>query len=866
MKENKKLLKLNWAHMPILKRLVLLQICIALAFSLIVTSIAIYIINEKAVSAVNSRKLDILRLMTSNQEKVRLWAKLEMDEALISSLKDIKKITSVEDVKVLNLSNKEFNDIKKERFKLVIPEVVDDKLPYYFVFDLDGVSRPILNAIFIIPVIVFIFVFILLYSSIYFIYRRVFRPLSEMISYDMKPNTSKNLLDIEATGEIKLILEKIKDAQQEKIQIESEKSTIKLSTQLAHDIRSPLEALKSLREEMGVLPETSRKRVQLSINRIEEITFNLLKNYKESSIKDELKSEELLSLITSILTEKEIEYRSKENVQILENITSLAYGLFSKVHRGQFKSILSNLINNSIESFCGNPGVVNISIFSIDNKNIIQVTDNGPGIPESIRGSIFTNGFTTKKNGNGLGLYNAKQEIEAIGGTIMFESRVGEGTTFTISLPESEVTPLFVRSIDAYKYDRIIILDDDPAFHEVWNKRLEGLESKIEHIYSVKEMFAKYQGLHPKILLLSDFELMDEDLDGIDTILKLQHAPNSVLVTARSEEAAIQERCLKNGIKLLPKALVNYVKVVTDISDSPSSSELPNLAHIVPALEASKFDQVEGTQGGEGKAYGQYVALAESRSSAAQDGQNQKPLSESSQAQLDPAGMVEVGVGFIADSDSAPGAFNFAASPTEAKLEQVAGTQGAKGEAYSQSSANSDDSEKLKSVFVAGVQGLRSEADRKMSSLVTPGAFKFAHVEGRQEGGGEAYDAGYVADHESSSPDTQDAQNQKLPIVLIDDDMLVRINWSSYCQKKGLPFLGFKSVDEFLAKSSEFSQETKIYVDSNLGNGTFGEVESEKIFALGFHNLFLATGYQKDTIRKPRWIKEIYSKSPECIS
>ena len=43
------------------------------------------------------------------------------------------------------------------------------------------------------------------------------------------------------------------------------------------------------------------------------------------------------------------------------------------------------------------------------------------------------------------------------------------------------------------------------------------------------------------------------------------------------------------------------------------------------------------------------------------------------------------------------------------------------------------------------------------------------------------------------------------------------------------------------------------------------EIESEKIFALGFLNLYLATGYEKGSIAKPSWIREIYSKSPECI-
>ena len=75
----------------------------------------------------------------------------------------------------------------------------------------------------------------------------------------------------------------------------------------------------------------------------------------------------------------------------------------------------------------------------------------------------------------------------------------------------------------------------------------------------------------------------------------------------------------------------------------------------------------------------------------------------------------------------------------------------------------------------------------------------------------------------------------------------------------------FKSIFEFLSASKNFNRKTRIYIDSNLGEGIRGEIESEKIFLAGFINLFLATGLEKDSIQRPLWIKDIYSKSPESI-
>jgi signal transduction histidine kinase/CheY-like chemotaxis protein len=502
----------------------------------------------------------------------------------------------------------------------------------------------------------------------------------------LKPETNRLLRVFESGEEDKSIqvmeyqqiqnsflnaVSKVKLAETEKVLLESKLQIINLATQVAHDIRSPLEALKSLKDELSMLPDSSRKSVQISINRIEEITFNLLKKHKQSiKTDDELKPQELLGLITSVVVEKNIEYRNYPDLEIATQLDSISYGHFSKIQRNTLKNILSNLINNGIESCQGKSGSVMVSLVTEGDRNVISVKDSGPGVSASAQGNLFKKGFTTKGSGNGLGLYNAKKEIEAVGGTIEFYSEVGQGATFTISLPKSETTSLFIGKFDTGKYERIIILDDDPAFHEVWNKRLIGLEHKVEHVHSVEEMFFKYPVLNSKTLLLSDFDLMDKH-DGIDVILKLTHAPNSVLVTARSEEIAIQERCLKNGIKLIPKSLVNYIKV----------------------------------------------------------------------------------------TDTFP---------------------------------------------------------------------------------------------ESS-------------IVLIDDDRLVHLNWSHSCKNRGLHFIGFKSIDEFLTASSTITKASNIYIDSNLGEGIKGEIEAEKIYNIGFLNLYLTTGYEKDSFQKPVWIKEIYSKSLDEI-
>jgi signal transduction histidine kinase/FixJ family two-component response regulator len=496
------------------------------------------------------------------------------------------------------------------------------------------------------------------------------------------------------------IVEELKSNQEQVIEKVKIGAVAKVATQAAHDIRSPLEMLKGIKEDLALLPEESKRRIQIGVNRIEEITFNLLNaNKLQDDDSSQVQINELLSLALSVITEKRIEYRSKCNVEIIETFKQDSFGLFSKSNRNVFKSILSNLINNSIEAADNKPVRIEISLDSTDGYNIFRIVDNGPGIPQHISESLFTKYFTTKSSGNGLGLFNAKQDIESFGGQITFESSIGEGTTFCLSLPKSPVPSSFVFSILTFQFKKIIILDDDPAFHDVWRRRFDSVDADVEYFLSISDLFLKYEKLTSDFLLLSDFELMDKNLDGVDLINKIGNKENCILVTARSEEVEIKNRCIESGIKILPKSLVNYIKITS--------------------------------------------------------------------------------------------------SPVQTM----------------------DDSFHLSS----------EEEIKKINLLGTRNNF------------------------------------QHLPVVLIDDDKLVRLNWSLYCNKNNFDFKCYVSVDDFINNSFNVSKETMIFIDSDLGNNVRGEVVSEEIFNLGYKELFLTTGYQVEDIEKPIWIKKVFSKNPDCI-
>jgi signal transduction histidine kinase len=115
--------------------------------------------------------------------------------------------------------------------------------------------------------------------------------------------------------------------------------------------------------------------------------------------------------------------------------------LLVKTSRMQLEQVLLNLIGNAadaIESIPDRPGKITVRVASEAGcRAACSISDNGCGIPEATLAQIFEPYFTTKPvgKGTGLGLAVVKQILEGYGSAVRVESRAGEGTTFSFSLP-----------------------------------------------------------------------------------------------------------------------------------------------------------------------------------------------------------------------------------------------------------------------------------------------------------------------------------------------------------------------------------------------------------------------------------------------
>ena len=106
-------------------------------------------------------------------------------------------------------------------------------------------------------------------------------------------------------------------------------------------------------------------------------------------------------------------------------------------------TIIGNLLENAFESMnehkdFNTQNELMFGVYSRPDAVLITVDDTGKGIADADREHIFENGFSTKGEGRGTGLYQVKTMVEALGGTVTVESQIGVGTSFSVSFIKKE--------------------------------------------------------------------------------------------------------------------------------------------------------------------------------------------------------------------------------------------------------------------------------------------------------------------------------------------------------------------------------------------------------------------------------------------
>ena len=154
----------------------------------------------------------------------------------------------------------------------------------------------------------------------------------------------------------------------------------------------------------------------------------------------------------------------------------------------QLQQVVLNLVNNAIQAMApGGQGRLGVtSSLSPDRSTIrLAVTDNGPGIPPEHLPRVLEPFFTTKPQGEGtgLGLAIAQGIVTDHGGTIAVESTLGQGATFTVTLPATAPPATKPAAPPAKAFPkglRVLVVDDEAGLREMMAEALTGKGARVE--------------------------------------------------------------------------------------------------------------------------------------------------------------------------------------------------------------------------------------------------------------------------------------------------------------------------------------------------------------------------------------------------
>ncbi|NWF49622.1 MAG: PAS domain S-box protein [Ignavibacteriaceae bacterium] len=210
-----------------------------------------------------------------------------------------------------------------------------------------------------------------------------------------------------------------------------------LASGVAHEIRNPINAIGMIAQRLN--KEFSPKEnsdeyfdithlLKTEVNRINKIITQFLNYAKPLEIS--LKQIEINSYLKEIYRLFEEQAKQKSIKFILQGNEKLSL----RIDADLIKQALMNIIQNAFDAVTADGEVV-IKYFKLKNDLIIQISDNGVGIPTEQQRKIFDLYFTTKKDGNGLGLSISQKIISQHNGSITVSSKINKGTTFKIILP-----------------------------------------------------------------------------------------------------------------------------------------------------------------------------------------------------------------------------------------------------------------------------------------------------------------------------------------------------------------------------------------------------------------------------------------------
>jgi two-component system phosphate regulon sensor histidine kinase PhoR len=211
----------------------------------------------------------------------------------------------------------------------------------------------------------------------------------------------------------------------------------------SHELKTPVAAVRALAETLLTAlpddPEAGRRfaeRIAREAERLDALARDLLDLSRVERGTLDVEPVDLVGLVKEVVGG----YADRAEERRIRLDTELQPGVAMRGDRAQLGLLLSNLVDNALR-YTQNRGKVCVRLETLETRAVLQVADNGRGIPSSELTRIFERFYRVDKararqtGGTGLGLAIVRHVVEGHGGSVDVESELGRGSTFTINLP-----------------------------------------------------------------------------------------------------------------------------------------------------------------------------------------------------------------------------------------------------------------------------------------------------------------------------------------------------------------------------------------------------------------------------------------------
>ncbi len=306
----------------------------------------------------------------------------------------------------------------------------------------------------------------------------------------------------------------------------------------SHDLRQPIQAMKLFESVLSSkLNNPQQHEILDKISKANQNLSNLLDSLLDISKLDS----GLIDINPQIIYIDDIFYGIHQQYSLLArekqiDLRCVVTNLQGFIDPYQLERILNNLVTNAIK-YMGRPGKILLGIRRKKNSFLIEVWDNGEGIPDLEQEKIFdefyqiNNPERNRTKGLGLGLAIVSRLTTLIGSQLSFKSNYGKGCYFALSFPfveslsientlSNNIIPENTNFIDANKY-LILVIEDDMLLAEALTTLLNSWGFKTQQATHISEALQCLENGCPNFIL-SDYQLQkgETGLEAIKIVRK----------------------------------------------------------------------------------------------------------------------------------------------------------------------------------------------------------------------------------------------------------------------------------------------------------------------------------------------------------